>query len=68
MWVESLSGDGEREYIQMVKETAKAMWGPETADEIGEHIELTAAAVYAVSNYPLEPGVEPVTRMRPGGG
>jgi hypothetical protein len=65
--VKTLSGDGEREYIHMVKETAKAMWGPETAEKIGEHIERTAAAVYAVSNYPLEPAVEPVTRMRPGG-
>jgi len=64
--VETLSGDGEKEYIQMVKETAKATWGPEAAERLGEHIERTAAAVYAVSNYPLEPGVEPVTRMRPG--
>ncbi len=66
MWVEPLSGDGEREYIYMVKETAKAMWGPEAADKFGEHIERTAAAVYAVSNYPLEPAIEPVTRMKPG--
>ena len=64
--VETLSGDGEKEYIQMVKETAEAMWGPEAADTFGDHIERTAAAVYAVSNYPLEPGVEPVTRFRPG--
>lgn len=61
-----MSVDGEKEYIHMVKEAAKAMWGPETADKFGEHIERTAAAVYAVSNYPLEPGVEPVTRMNPG--
>ena len=61
-----MSGDGEREYIHMVKETAKAMWGPEAAEKFGDHIERTAAAVYAVSNYPLEPGVEPATRMRPG--
>ena len=61
-----MSGDGAREYIHMVKETAKAMWGPEAAEKLGDHIERTAAAVYAVSNYPLEPGVEPVTRMRPG--
>jgi len=61
-----LSGDGEREYIHMVKETAKTMWGPESAEKFGDHIESTAAAVYAVSNYPLEPDVEPVTRMRPG--
>jgi hypothetical protein len=64
--VETLSGDAEREYIHMVKETAKAMWGPEAAEKIGEHIERTAAAVYAVSNYPLEPSIEPVTRMKPG--
>jgi hypothetical protein len=61
-----LSGDGEKEYIHMVKETAKAMWGPEADDKFGENIERTASAVYAVSNYPLEPGVEPVTRMKPG--
>lgn len=61
-----MSGDGEKEYIHMVKETAKAMWGPEAADRLGEHIERTAAAVYAVSNYPLEPTTEPVTRMNPG--
>jgi hypothetical protein len=64
--VKTLSVDGEKEYIHMVKEAAKAMWGPEAADKFGEHIERTAAAVYAVSNYPLEPGVEPVTRMKPG--
>jgi len=61
-----LRGDAEREYIHMVKETAKAMWGPEAAEKICEHIERTAAAVYAVSNYPLEPSIEPVTRMKPG--
>ena len=64
--VETLSGDGEKEYIQMVKETAEAMWGPEAADMFSEHIEPTAVAVYTVSNYPLEPGGEPVTRFRPG--
>ena len=62
-----MSGDGENEYIRMVKEAAKAMWGPEAAEKFGDHIERTAAAVYAVSNYPLEPDVEPITRMRPGG-
>lgn len=61
-----MSGDGEKEYIHMVKETAKAMWGPESADKFGEHIERTAAAVYVVSNYPLEPATEPVTRMKLG--
>jgi hypothetical protein len=64
--VETLSGDGEKEYIHVVKEAAKAMWGPEAADKFGEHIERTASAVYAVSNYPLEPSIEPVTRMKPG--
>jgi len=62
-----LSGDGEREYINMVKETAMAMWGPEAAKKFSDHIERTAAAVYAVSNYPLEPEIEPATKMRPGG-
>lgn len=62
-----MSGDGEREYINMVKETAKAMWGPEAAEKFSDNIERTAAAVYAVSNYPLESDVEPVTKMRPGG-
>lgn len=61
-----MSEDAEREYIHLVKETAKAMWGPEAAEKIGEHIERTAAAVYAVSNYPLGPDIEPVTRMKPG--
>jgi len=61
-----LSGNGEKEYIQMVKETAKAMWGPEAAEKFSEHIERTAAAVYAVSSYPLEPRLEPVTRFKPG--
>ena len=61
-----MSEDGEREYIHMVKETAKAMWGPEAAEKFGDHIERTAAAVYAVSNYTLDPGVEPITKMRPG--
>lgn len=59
-----MSGDGEREYIHMVKETARAMWGVDEAQKFSDHIERTAAAVYAVSNYPLEPDAEPVTRMR----
>ena len=62
-----MSGNGEREYVHMVKEAAKVMWGSEAAEKFSDHIERTAAAVYAVSNYPLEPDVEPVTRMRPGG-
>ena len=59
-----MSRDGEREYIQMVKESARSMWGPEAATKFSEHIERTAAAVYAVSNYPLEPGVEPIVRLK----
>ena len=59
-----MSGDGEKEYVRMVQEAARAMWGAKAAAEFSDHVERTAKAVYMVSNYPLESGVEPVTRMR----
>lgn len=60
-----MSGDREKTYIRMVAETAKSMWGDEQVESFMDHLERTARAVYEVGNYPLEPGVEPVTRMRP---
>ncbi|MCW4049853.1 MAG: hypothetical protein NWE89_08965 [Candidatus Bathyarchaeota archaeon] len=61
-----MSDDAEKDYVHMVMETAKGMWGAEEAQRIKDHVERTAKAVYAVSNYPLEPEIEPVTKMRPG--
>ena len=47
----------------MVVESAKGMWGSAEANKFRDHIERTAKAVYIVSNYPLEPAIEPVTKM-----
>jgi hypothetical protein len=63
--VTTLSGDGEKEYIRAVAETAKNMWGEEAVKGFMNHIETTAKAVYEVGNYPLEASIEPVTRLRP---
>jgi hypothetical protein len=58
-------GGEEKEYIRMVAETAKSMWGEETVKGIMSHIEATARAVYRVDNYPLNPSTEPITKVRP---
>ena len=47
----------------MVVESAKGMWGSAEANKFRDHLERTAKAVYIVSNYPLEPAIEPVTKM-----
>ena len=62
----TLNGDGEKDYVHMVYESAKAMWGHEAADEFKPHIEATARAVYAVSNHPMQAGEEPATKLRHG--
>jgi hypothetical protein len=60
-----MGGGGEKEYVRMVAETARGMWGEEAVQGIMSHIEATARAVYRVDNYPLDPSTEPVTRVRP---
>jgi hypothetical protein len=59
-----MSGEGEKEYIRMVAETARRMWGEEHVKRFMDHIERTAKAVYEVASYPIEASVEPVTRVR----
>ena len=61
-----MNDDGEKDYINMVYESAKSMWGQEAADEFKQHIEATARAVYTVSNHPLQAGMEPATKLRHG--
>jgi len=48
--VGTLCIDEKMNYIQKVKESANAIWGAEAAAEFSDHIEQTAAAVYAVHN------------------
>jgi hypothetical protein len=60
-----LSGDGEKKYIRMVADTARAMWGDEAVEKFMSHIEATAKAVYQVGSYPLDVSTEPVTKLRP---
>jgi len=59
-----LSQGGERSYVQRVLESARSLWVSEDVEEFKEHITRTAQAVYRVSDYPLEPGREPVTKLR----
>jgi len=61
-------GDGEKDYVRMVAETARGMWGEETVQGIMSHIEATAKAVYRVDCYPLDVSTEPVTKVRPEAG
>ena len=53
------------EYIKTATETAKALWGPE-AEQVRNHIEATAKSTHTVSNTPLKPQTEPVTKLRYG--
>ena len=54
---------GEKEYVESAMEMARNMWGKE-AEEMRQHIEATAGAVWRVSEAELSPMTEPVTKMR----
>lgn len=60
-----MSENDEKEYINMVVETARQMWGNNELKKIRDQVEKTAKSVYAVSNYPLSPEIEPVTLPKP---
>jgi hypothetical protein len=61
--VSELSVEDEKQYVNSVNETAKALWGLDAFKEVCEQIERTARAVYAVSNYELDIETEPVVQM-----
>ena len=56
-----MSENDEKEYVNLVVETARQMWGNDELKMIRDQVEKTAKSVYAVSNYPLRPEIEPVT-------
>ena len=51
--------------MESAMKTAKAIWGTE-AEEARNHIEATAKSTYTVSKTPLQPDLEPITRLRYG--
>jgi hypothetical protein len=59
-----LSEEAERQYVNSVLETAKSIWGSEVYEEIKDQIERTVKAVYFVSNYRLDPEIEPMIQVR----
>lgn len=59
-----LSEEDERQYVISVLETAKSIWGSKVYEEIKDHIERTVKAVYFVSNYRLDPEIEPMIQIR----
>ena len=59
-----MSENTEKEYVSIVVESARQMWGDEEFKKIKEQVERTAKAVYSVSNYPLESGIEPLSLPR----
>lgn len=60
-----MSESDEKEYVNMVVETARQMWGNNELKKIRDQVEKTAKAVYTVSNYPLDPEIEPITLPKP---
>jgi hypothetical protein len=54
----------EKEYAEMMRDTAIFLWGAEEAEKISSHIETTATAVFRIAHVKLEPVLEPVTRLR----
>lgn len=56
----------EKEYVDMVYESAKNLWGEEEAEKMRDHIEKTAGAVWRIGKQELNPGTEPVTKLRLG--
>jgi hypothetical protein len=61
-----LTDTGEKEYTESAMKTARSLWGAE-ADEMRQHIEATAGAVWRISEAELSPMTEPVTKLRHGG-
>lgn len=53
-----------KEYIQMMKKTAREMWGKKGAEKAGSHIEATAGAVWRIWRKEIDPMNEPATKLR----
>jgi hypothetical protein len=56
--------EGQREYVELMQETAMTLWGREEAEKIRSHIETTAKAVYRNAEAMLPASLEPATRLR----
>ena len=56
--------EGQREYVELMHETAMILWGQEEAEKIRNHIETTANAVYRNAEAVLPTSLEPATRLR----
>lgn len=53
----------EKDYIDIVYTSAKALWGETEAEKMRDHIEKTAGSVWRVGKIELNPDIEPVTRL-----
>jgi hypothetical protein len=52
------------DYIELMMETARELWGDSEAEKIHKHIEKTATAVWSISQINLNTRTEPATRLR----
>jgi len=52
------------EYTRMMFKAAIDLWGEERAAEMRAHVESVSRAVWKVGNTHLDPGTEPVTRLK----
>jgi hypothetical protein len=55
---------GLEDYVELMMEAARVLWGDSEAENIREHIEKTATAVWSCSQINLEPGIEPAINLR----
>ena len=56
--------EGQREYVELMHETAMILWGAEEAEKMHSHIETTANAVYRNAQAETPISLEPATRLR----
>ena len=56
--------EGQREYVELMHETAMILWGAEEAEKIRNHIEATATAVFRNAEATIPTSLEPATRLR----
>ena len=56
--------EGQREYVELMHETAMILWGKEEAEKMHSHIETTANAVCINAQAMLPISLEPAIRLR----
>jgi hypothetical protein len=55
---------GLEDYIELMMENARELWGDSEAEKISKHLEKTATAVWRISQINLGTRTEPATKLR----